>query len=107
MRIVKNLLTVLLFAAVTQLSTAADTPNNKPVGAQIQTLLNKIDFEKLGGKETKINITFFVNAQNEILVVSTNNQNLDNVLKSTLNYQKVAMSELEYNKMYTIPVLIK
>ncbi|MBK8626407.1 MAG: hypothetical protein IPN86_12840 [Saprospiraceae bacterium] len=90
------------------MATAANVPNNnKPVGTQIQSLLKGIDYDKFVAKETKINITFFVNAQNEIIVVSTNNQNLDNVLKSTLNYKKVSMNELEYNKTYTIPVLIK
>lgn len=108
MRIVQSFLTVVFFALVTQYATASNLPSNiKPVGTQIQSLLKGIEYEKFVSKETKINITFFVNGQNEIIVVSTNNQNLDEILKSTLNYKKLSMNELEYNKIYTIPVLIK
>ena len=49
----------------------------------------------------------FVNAQNEVIVVSTNNKDLDAIVKSTLNYKKIAVNELEYNKVYTVPVVIK
>ena len=54
-----------------------------------------------------MSISFFINSQNEVIVVSTNNRDLDGVVKSTLNYKKIAVNELEYNKVYTVPVLIK
>ena len=44
MTIIKNFLTVVFFAAISQLATAANVPNNnKPVGTQIQSLLKGID----------------------------------------------------------------
>lgn len=108
MRIVQSFLTVVFFALLTQVSTASDLPSNvKPVRTQIQSLLKGIEYDKFVNKETKFNLSFLINAQNEIMVVSTNNQNLDDVLKSTLNYKKISMNDLEYNKIYTIPVVIK
>jgi DNA-binding transcriptional MocR family regulator len=87
---------------------AAESPALKrPEGIQIQTMLNGIDYHQYVTKGTKINISFFINSQNEILVVATNNQALDNVIKTTLNYRKIAVEKLEYNKVYTMPVLIQ
>jgi phosphoribosylpyrophosphate synthetase len=108
MRIVQSFLTVVFFAFLTQVSSASNLPSDiKPVATQIQSLLKGIEYDKFVNKETKFNISFFVNGQNEIMVVSTNNQNLDEILKNTLNYKKISMNDLEYNKIYTIPVVIK
>ncbi|MEY3419804.1 MAG: hypothetical protein RIR48_84, partial [Bacteroidota bacterium] len=69
--------------------------------------LNSIDFTNYIKSDTKINISFFINSQNEVIVVATNNKDLDGVVKSTLNYKKIAVNDLEYNKVYTVPVHIK
>lgn len=108
MKSVKSLLAVVCFAMISNFAIAAGTPNNKkPEGAQIQAYLKGIDFNKMVKADTKVNISFMINAQNEILVVSTNNKDLDGVLKSALNYKSISVSELEYNKIYTVPVLLK
>ena len=108
MKIVKNFLTMIFLAGVSQFVNAASiSPTYDPVVTQIRTLIKGIDYDQYVGSETKMNITFFINAQNEIIVVSTNNKDLDEVMKSTLNYKKISMKELEYNKIYTIPVVIK
>ncbi|MBK8515549.1 MAG: hypothetical protein IPL55_04450 [Saprospiraceae bacterium] len=105
---VKKFLTVVCFALVANFASASDlTYNKKPEGAQIQTLLNAIDFTNYLKVETKVNISFFVNEKNEVIVVDTNNKDLDGIVKSTLNYKKIAVTELEYNKVYTVPVQIK
>ncbi len=74
---------------------------------QIQSMLTSIDYGKFLEKETKLNISFFVSDQSEIIIVSTNNENLDSLIKSTLNYRKIAFNKLAFNKVYTIPVVIK
>lgn len=108
MKSVKNFLAVVCLLVTANFVNATElSANKKPEGAQIQTILKTIDFERFVLGETKINISFFINAQNEVIVVSTNNRDLDAVVKSTLNYKKIAVNELEYNKVYTVPVLIK
>jgi hypothetical protein len=108
MKSLKSFIAVFVFALITQFSNAAEVSNaKKPEGVQIQSILNTIDFTNYIKTETKINISFFINSQNEVIVVTTNNKELDNVVKSTLNYKKIAVNELEYNKVYTVPVHIK
>jgi len=108
MKSVRSLLAVVCFAVISNFAIGAETPNNrKPEVAQIQAYLKGIDFNKIVKADTKVNISFMINAQNEILVVSTNNKDLDNILKNALNYKSISVSELEYNKIYTVPVLLK
>ena len=108
MKSVRNFLTVLSLALLSNFAHAGDTPKVIiPENTQIKTYLKAIDFNALVKKETKVMISFMVNAQNEVMVVSTNNADLDNIIKSTLNYKKLAMKTLEYNKVYTVPVLIQ
>ncbi len=108
MKSVRNFLTVLSIAFIANLSNATDLSGaKKPEGAQIQTMLNSIDFTNYIKGETKVNISFFINAQNEVIVVATNNKDLDSVVKSTLNYKKIAVNDLDYNRVYTVPVHIK
>ncbi|MGB4958062.1 MAG: hypothetical protein WBO36_01235 [Saprospiraceae bacterium] len=108
MKVLKNVLAIAVFSLTANFLPAADNSGaKKPESVQIQTLLKSIDFDKYVTGETKLNISFFINAQNEVLIVSTNNKDLDNVVKVTLNYKKIAVDQLEYNKLYTIPVVIK
>lgn len=76
-------------------------------GKQIQKMLISNNIMTAVDKDTKVNISFLVNGQNEIIVLSTNNQDLDQAIKSALNYQKISVSELEYNTVYTLPVSFK
>ncbi len=76
-------------------------------GKQIQKMLTSNNVMNGLDKDTKVNISFLVNGQNEIIVLSTNNQDLDQAIKSALNYQKISVSELEYNTVYTLPVSFK
>jgi hypothetical protein len=108
MKNLKNLVAVFVFILMTQFSNATDVASTKKAeSAQIQTFLNSIDFTNYIKSDTKINISFFINSQNEVIVVATNNKDLDSVVKSTLNYKKIAVNDLEYNKVYTVPVHIK
>ncbi len=108
MKSVKILLTVLSFVFIANISNAAALPFlNKTESEQIQSMLRSIDFTNFVSEDTKVNISFFINSQNEVIVVTTNNNDLDSVLKSSINYKKIAVHELEYNKVYTVPVHIK
>lgn len=108
MKNLKSIIAVFGFALMTQFVNAAEISGvKKSEGAQIQNILNTIDFTGMVKSDTKVNISFFINSQNEVIVVATNNKELDGVVKSTLNYKKIAVNELDYNKVYTVPVHIK
>jgi hypothetical protein len=85
----------------------ASSPAKKPEVSQIQSYLSKVNFADYVKTDMKVNITFLVNTHNEIIVVSTSHPELDGLVKSTLNYKKLNMGELEYNVLYTLPVTIK
>ena len=57
--------------------------------------------------ETTVHINFMVNSKNEIIVLSTNDKDLDNRLKSVLNYQKLKSTDIVANKKYTLPVVLR
>ena len=43
-------------------------------------------------------------SNNEIVVLSTNNDNLDSMIKTSLNYKSIAAENLEQGRKYTLPV---
>ncbi len=103
-------LTVLLaaFGVFMGLATVSGMPKSKKSEtAQIQQILQTVDFGKFVSNETKFQISFFVNAKNEIIVTATNNDALDEIIKNSLNYHKIGVENLEYNQIYTLPVHIK
>jgi nitrate reductase NapAB chaperone NapD len=79
----------------------------RPEINQIQKYLSNVDYSDVLKSDMKLSITFMVNHQNQIIVVSTSHPELDNVVKATLNYKRLNMDELEYNVLYTLPVTIK
>ncbi len=105
---IQNLILAMTFCITGTLSAYSTTiPSKTPERIQIQALLNNIDYKQYLTTEAKVNISFFVTAKNEIVVVSTDNKDLDHVLKLALNYKKIAMNDLDYQTIYTIPVSIK
>lgn len=108
MKNVKNVMFVLGLALLSLGVQAAVVPSAiNPEGVQIQKMLTPLDLSSQVAKGTKINISFLVNAKNEIIVLSTNNNDFDSLIKNTLNYRKISMSELAYNTVYTLPVEFK
>lgn len=74
---------------------------------QIQSTLRKIDFERFAELPATVKVSFMINGKNELIVVNTNNKNLDGMIKSAMNYKQIAVTDLEYGKIYTIPVKIE
>ncbi len=84
-----------------------DILKNMSETEQIQTILRKIDFERFAELPTTVKVSFMINGKNELIVVNTNNRNLDGLIKSAMNYKQIAVTDLEYGKIYTIPVKIE
>jgi hypothetical protein len=108
MKNLKMFIVAALFVGSAGFSTvsAADTVKG-PETNQIQKYLSNVDYSDVLKSDLKLSITFMVNHQNQIVVVSTSHPELDTVVKSTLNYKRLNMDELEYNVLYTLPVTIK
>lgn len=105
MRILKSF----LFVALTMVSftaVKAEVSPTSPETTQIKTILEKA-FSKMEIEEQNVSLTFMLTDKSEILVLSTNNEELDRSIKEILNYQKIAKKDLEAGKKYTLPVSIK
>ncbi|MFZ1703236.1 MAG: hypothetical protein WAT79_02755 [Saprospiraceae bacterium] len=108
MKSVKSVLFVVGLALISSFGHASSSNSfRNPEGIQIQKMLMEVGKVLDIEKGSKINISFLVNAQNEIIVLSTNNADYDKLIKNVLNYQKISISELNYNTVYTIPVVFK
>ncbi len=102
----------LLFAAMLlsagTLFANADKPKdpNKNLSAQIGDLLENNSF--IVDNDLTAEVKFTVNRDQEIVVLSvkTDNANLEQFVKSRLNYEKVDLEEYREGKTYTIPVRI-
>ena len=89
-------------------STYANSEVNKEpkaINDQFYKLLKGVDFEL--DKSGTILIDFMVNEKSEIIVLSTSDKNLDNLLKSRLNYKTLEAGDLKYYKKYTIPIRVE
>jgi hypothetical protein len=111
MKITKSLFLTTLFMGLFYFSSFAADPINdgdkySKVTNQIAKLLEGMDISSIDHDET-IKIDFMINSTGEIIVISTDNEKLDESLKSKLNYKKLQSKNLETFKTYTVPVKIK
>jgi len=107
MRITKNILFAALFTLVLGTASANTNPETNTARNEIKTLIQKADFASNLKNDMTVNVTFTVNAKNEIIIISTDQENLDSSIKSTLNYKKLKSSDMKVNVTYTLPVVLK
>ena len=87
-------------------STFSTAPTKNPVGTDIKKIIQRmdVDFNKYDIEE--ISIKFMVNEQNELIVVSTGDSQLDTLIKSALNYQEVNAEGLKPYSIYRVKILL-
>jgi hypothetical protein len=107
MKSVKIVFLMMATMLLSNLSNAADIPKKFSEGTQIQDMLRPLPSLYETKKEAKVNITFIVNDQHELVVLSTNNHLFDDSIKSLLNYKKIVLSDLKQNTVYTLPVTFR
>lgn len=85
----------------------APTETKKELHKQIVKLLGKTT-DKLADKDIIAEVTFTLNDQSEIVIVSVKSENarIDKYVKGKLNYQKVSVKALTTGTMYTVPLTI-
>lgn len=75
--------------------------------AQIHQLLkeNAFDLER-GDITAEVHFTINKNGELVVLSVETQNQRLENFVKSRLNYQRVQIGTISHGKLYKLPIRI-
>ena len=110
MRTIKTLLLIvaLSFSSVLVASTNAEDKRTKSVAIteEIGKLLQNPSF--LVENEITANVTVTLNKNNEFVVLSvdTDKKNVENYIKSRLNYQELPVTLNESGKTYIVPVRI-
>ena len=62
---------------------------------------------KSGDVLDRVTIHFMINAKNEVVILSTSNDDYDHYIKSKLNYYELTNSRGVINKQYTFPLVIQ
>jgi len=81
MRITKSLIFSALFALTVGTATASTNPTFSDARKEIKKLIVKSDIVDVVQKEVTLNVTFMVNDKNEIIVMSTDNEDYDASIK--------------------------
>jgi len=105
LKLIVSAFAIVLF---TTASFANNIPNSKnQLRSEIASFINNIDFSEAELEEEVLYVHFMLNTKNEIIVLSTDNNVLDNKIKQELNYRTVKSDGVESNKVYTLPIRIK
>ncbi len=102
---IKNVIAALAILIVSTSAFANPTPeSNSELRAELTKYINNIDFESVNDDDGVIHVHFTVNSKKEIIVLSTDNNQVDAQIKNVLNYKEVKSNKVETNKVYTLPV---
>ena len=108
MRITKSLLmSAILSLFIGTAAMANGGPTEKSSRIEIKELIQKSDAFKEIKKDMTIHINFMVNDKNEIIILSTDDSNMDKLIKGILNYKKLKSSDIKINTKYTLPLVLK
>ena len=111
----KNLKTVIAALAISLVSTfsafAVETEpktTNQEIREKIVALLgSKVDMELT--KDTSVEISFMVNNNNEMVVVSVDSSEntIDSFVKNKLNYKNLSVKGVKKGEIYRVPLTLK
>ena len=103
----------ILCTAVALISTFSLTANpygldEKTTGSttvkEIKELIQDMDLDYLKLEDQTIKVQFMLNAEDEIIVLGTDDESLDQRIKSHLSYTHIKENDLESYKIYIVPV---
>lgn len=103
--LILNFVLVFAFASMTTIATATNTPTSKPVTEQIHDLLKDFPKNSVHGK-AQVLVQLIITKDSEVVVLSTDDRELDSFIKISLNYHKIEDHNLEINTVYTLPVTL-
>jgi hypothetical protein len=98
---------ILLPAVFTFISLFSYANNDPDIKQKVRLEVAKIIADSDWKLDQDVTITFYVNAKNEILVSSTNNEELDHSIKSLLNYKKINTVNAKSNELFILPVKVR
>ncbi len=106
---IKNSLLSLGLALAISVPSFATSSNSlikpsKSAVKQIEKIIQNLEFNIDEVEDLTIKIKFMVNADSELIVLSTDDSTYDSKIKGALNYKSVDNDGLEQYKVYILPV---
>lgn len=98
---------VVLFTGFQSYAHTSESINPNGIHEQLAKMIRSSKTLKSIDQDTKVMVKFMVTRDHEIVVLSTDNQALDQTFKSILNYKKLNVSSEMNNQVFTLPVLLK
>ena len=80
------------------------TESSKKVTTKIQSIIQNLDIDLNQLESKTMKLKFLINENDELVVLSTGDSNLDRTFKHALNYKEVDSTNMKYNKVYILPV---
>lgn len=107
---IKSLISAFAFVLIASASFANDNINTNTLDelrAEIATHLQKLDMSNISEESLTLKVKFLVNDANEFIVLSVDNESLDNSIKAKLNYRKLDTAGVAKNTVISVPVTFK
>lgn len=102
---------MLLFAVTMAFTSYAhgDKPSNSNLLELRDEITDMIGHPRMdeSNVEARVTLHFTVNAKNQVVVLTTNNEEFDEYIKDRLNYQELEKSTATINEKYTLPLIIR
>jgi len=92
------------FSVMAATPTSVENNTNSTAVEEISDLIKDINFDIAALDDQTVKVQFMINSDDELIVLQTNNQKVDQTIKGHLNYAKINKNDLEVNKIYIIPV---
>lgn len=77
---------------------------NESLRKEIAKKFKNIDIDRLNLKDNSVKVQFMINEENELIVLRTDNPELDYIVKARLNYSEVDTTDVKKNSFYSISI---
>ncbi len=96
-------LSIIAFATTPNHIVETSTSTSKTY-TKIKNIVKNIDFDMKSLQDQTVKVRFMINADNEVVILHTNNDEADYLIKRTLNYKEIKENDLAVNKVYILPI---
>lgn len=111
MKTLSNLLipviAIIISTAAMSYTINMDFSSTEKLRKEISDQLRNIDLSNYNTTDYEVKVQFTINDKNELVVLRTDNEVLDELIKDTLNYKRIDLTDVRRNSLYSIKVTLQ
>ena len=111
MKTLSNLLipimAIIISTAAMSYTVNLDFSSTEKLRKEISDKLRNMDIRNYDISDYDVKVQFTINDKNELVVLRTDNEVLDKLIKETLNYKTIKLTDVRRNSLYSIKVTLK